>query len=63
MKISFRGAADASLPRLLARVVDQDALPQDLEPAVREGAKAARFAGRTGQVFETFVERGGKLVL
>ncbi|HEX7711229.1 MAG TPA: leucyl aminopeptidase [Sphingomonadaceae bacterium] len=62
MKISFRGAADASLPRLLARVVDQDALPQDLEPAVREGAKAARFAGRTGQVFETFVERGGKLV-
>ena len=46
MKISFRGAADASLPRLLALVVDQDALPQDLEPAVREGAKAARFAGR-----------------
>ena len=62
MQISFRGAADASLPRLVALVVDQDALPTDLEPAVAEGAKAARFAGKAGQVFDTFVERGGKLV-
>jgi leucyl aminopeptidase len=62
MQISFRTAADASLPRLLALVVDQDALPEDLEPSVIEGAKAARFTGKAGQVFETFVERGGKLV-
>jgi leucyl aminopeptidase len=62
MQISFRAAADASLPRLVALVVDQDALPADLEPAVAEGAKAARFGGKAGQVFDSFVERGGKLV-
>jgi leucyl aminopeptidase len=62
MKITFRTAGDAKLPRLLALVVDQDALPKDLEPAVLEGAGAARFTGKAGQVFESFVERGGKIV-
>jgi leucyl aminopeptidase len=62
MKITFRDAADASLPRLQAVLVDQDALPAGLEPAIVQGAAAARFTGKAGQVFEGFVERGGKLV-
>ena len=62
MHISFHSAAEDSAPRLLALVVAQDALPTGLERAVAEGAAAARFTGKTGQVFETFVERGGDLV-
>jgi leucyl aminopeptidase len=48
--------------RLVARVVDQGALPEGLETALAEGAAAARFKGRSGQVFEGFAERGGKIV-
>src|SRR5690606_27594620 len=62
MHISFHSAAEDSAPRLLALVVAQDALPTGLERAVAEGAAAARFTGKTGQVFEAFVERGGDLV-
>jgi leucyl aminopeptidase len=62
MKISFGGADAASLPRLLTQVVDQDALPAGLESSVLEGAAAARFTGKAGQVFESFVERDGRLV-
>jgi len=62
MKITFRDAKPASLPRLIAMLVDQDSLPADLEPAVLEGAAAARFSGKAGQLFETFVTRDGKLV-
>jgi leucyl aminopeptidase len=62
MQIQFRAAKDGSLPRLQAVVVDQAQLPEGLEPAVREGAGAARFAGKAGQLFEAFVERGGKVV-
>jgi leucyl aminopeptidase len=62
MQIQFRPAADGPLPRLRAQVVEQDKLPGGIEAAVREGAAAARFAGKTGQVFETFVERDGEVV-
>ena len=62
MKFTFRDASAGSLPRLRAHIVDQDALPADLEPQVIEGAKAARFTGKTGQVFETFVTRDNALV-
>ncbi|RYE75878.1 MAG: leucyl aminopeptidase, partial [Oxalobacteraceae bacterium] len=62
MKFTFRDATEVSQPRLRAFIVDQDALPADLESHVVEGAGAARFAGKAGQVFETFVERGGTLV-
>jgi leucyl aminopeptidase len=62
MQIQFRAAADGPLPRLQAQVVDQDTLPEGAEASLREGAAAARFAGKTGQVFEAFVERGGKVV-
>ncbi|HEY7807052.1 MAG TPA: leucyl aminopeptidase [Croceibacterium sp.] len=66
MQITFRptapGAADSSTPRLLARIVDQDNLPGDLPRTDAEGAAAARFSGKTGQVFESFAERDGHLV-
>jgi leucyl aminopeptidase len=62
MQITFGDGSGVSGHRLVARVVDQDFLPPELEPALAEGARAARFAGKPGQVFEGFAERGGKLV-
>jgi leucyl aminopeptidase len=62
MKISFREAADASGQRLLARLVEQDKLPDDLERPLAEGARTARFTGGAGQVFDGFAERGGTVV-
>jgi len=62
MKIQFLGAAIAPNARLVARFVNQDALPADLEPVLAEGAKRARFSGKAGQVFEGFAERGGNVV-
>jgi leucyl aminopeptidase len=66
MQITFRpnagSAADSSTPRLLARIVDQDGLPADLSRSDAEGATAARFTGKTGQVFESFAERDGRVV-
>lgn len=62
MKIQFLDAAASSSARLIARLVDQDAIPGDLEQTVVQGAAMARFSGKTGQVFEGFAERGGKVV-
>ncbi|MEO6387759.1 MAG: leucyl aminopeptidase [Croceibacterium sp.] len=62
MKISFTASTQTPAARLLAKVVTQDSLPANLERAVAEGAKAARFTGKTGQVFEGFVERDGQVV-
>ncbi|WEK46622.1 MAG: leucyl aminopeptidase [Candidatus Andeanibacterium colombiense] len=62
MQFTFRDANAAALPRLRALIVNQDALPADLEPQMLEGAKAARFSGKTGQVFEGFVSRDGAVV-
>ena len=59
MKVQFLAAATA---RVIARVVDQDALPSNLETVLAEGARASRFTGKTGQLFEGFVERGGSVV-
>ncbi|PLK26081.1 leucyl aminopeptidase [Novosphingobium sp. TH158] len=61
MKISF-AAAPAANARVIARLVNQDALPADLEPAVVEGARSTRFSGKSGQVFEAFVPREGSVV-
>ncbi|KUO55567.1 MAG: aminopeptidase [Sphingomonadales bacterium BRH_c42] len=47
--------------RLHALVVNKGDLPAGLEPQVVDGAAAARFKGRTGQTFETFVTRDGGL--
>jgi len=62
MKFTFQEIYDDSLARLLACVVDEGALPPDLEPSVVQGAEASRFTGKAGQLFESFVERNGKVV-
>jgi len=48
--------------RLIAHVVDKGKLPDSLERTLAEGAKAARFEGRGGQLFDGFVERDGQVV-
>lgn len=58
MKVEFSDAPAG----IVAIVVDQDALPAALEPVIRAGAQASRFAGKAGQIFEGFVERGGTTV-
>ncbi|WP_067736349.1 leucyl aminopeptidase [Novosphingobium naphthalenivorans] len=62
MQIQFLDASVASSARLAARLVNQDAVPADLEPVLAEAAKMARFSGKAGQMFEGFVERDGKVV-
>jgi len=62
MQIIFRDEPDTSAAHLVARIVEQDKLPADLERPLAEGARAARFKGKTGQVFEGFVERGDNVV-
>ncbi|KPF92217.1 aminopeptidase [Novosphingobium sp. AAP83] len=61
MNVVFR-TSDATLPRLVARLVAKDALPADLDAVLREGAGAARFSGKTGQVFEAFVSGDAGMV-
>lgn len=61
MKISFAPTNSGS-PRLVGRVVEQDRLPTDLPVAMAEGARASRFSGKAGQVFEGFMEEGGNVV-
>lgn len=60
MKITFAGAS-ASDTRLIALIVNQGSMPDGLEAELAEGAKAARFKGKPGQVFEGFAHRDGKL--
>jgi leucyl aminopeptidase len=62
MQISFQSAARAATPRLLALVVAQDKMPAGLERSVVQGAAAARFTGKSGQMFEAFVERDGQVM-
>jgi len=61
MKITFAPAVPGAV-RLIAAVVNQDALPAALEPVLAEAARASRFSGKAGQVFEGFAERGGQVV-
>ncbi|MCB2072332.1 MAG: leucyl aminopeptidase [Novosphingobium sp.] len=62
MEVQFLDAQASPGSRLVARVVNQDAIPADLEPVLAEAARASRFSGKTGQLFEGFVERGGQVV-
>jgi len=57
MNIQF-AKADTALPRLVARLVAQDALPADADLLVREAAAVARFTGKAGQLFEAMVPAG-----
>ena len=61
MKISF-AAAPAADARVIARPVNQNSPLANLDPAIAEGAKVTRFAGKTAQLFEGFVSEGGKIV-
>ncbi len=61
MQITFANSIPAGTP-IVARPVDQDTLPGDLERPIAEGARAARFKGRAGQVFDGFAERDGNIV-
>ncbi len=61
MNVSFTETAPKS-PSLLARIVEQDKLPADLPVAIVQGAESSRFTGKTGQVFEGFVEDSGSVV-
>jgi leucyl aminopeptidase len=62
MQVTFNTAPSTAGARLIARVIEQDKLPADLGRAAAEGARAARFTGKTGQVFEHFVEQDGNVV-
>ena len=59
MRIQFLAASQTPAPRLFVRPINQDALPGDLDPVVAEGARASRFAGKGGQVYEAFVAGDG----
>ena len=61
MHVSFAPAVPADAG-LIAHVIATDALPARLESVIVAGADAARFKGKTGQLFEAFVERDGKIV-
>jgi leucyl aminopeptidase len=55
MKIAFAAAVPATL-------VNQDSVPAGLEPVLATAARASRFAGKVGQVFDHFAERDGTVV-
>ena len=62
MKIRFSdgpaaSAGSTSAP-IIARIVDQDAVPIGLEPVIAEAVKASRFTGKSGQLLEGFALRG-----
>ena len=58
MQILFTATPPADV-RLHARLVNQGASLAGLDQALVEGAAAARFSGRVGQVFEGFAAEGG----
>jgi leucyl aminopeptidase len=60
MKFQFSDSPPANV-RLHARIVNQADMPSDLDAAIADGAKAARFKGSAGQVFETFAMADGGL--
>ncbi|MFM5929740.1 MAG: leucyl aminopeptidase [Novosphingobium sp.] len=61
MKISFAAASPAQAS-VIARLVNQDSLPADLDPVVSAGATASRFAGKSGQLHEGFAKVGDAVV-
>lgn len=62
MQIEFLDGTLAADTSPVARIVNQDAIPADLESVLTDGARASRFSGKTAQLFEGFVGRGGKAV-
>ena len=60
MQILFTDTTPANV-RLHARVINQGSALSDLDPAIADGATAARFKGSAGQVFEGFSSNDGSL--
>ncbi|MEL7518456.1 MAG: leucyl aminopeptidase [Pseudomonadota bacterium] len=60
MQFHFVSAAPDSV-RLKGRIINQGDTPDDLDAAIIDGAKAARFKGAAGQVFEQFAMTDGAL--
>lgn len=58
MKITFAESIPADL-RITVLPVGEGALPETLPATVRDGAKASRFAGKAGQLFDGFAEVDG----
>ena len=61
MQIEFSTSRTEGL-RLVAQATVKGTLPDGLERAMEEGAKAARFKGSAGQLFDGFVERDGAVL-
>lgn len=61
MQIQFASPAQ-STATTRARLISGDAFPADLDPVLATGARASRFAGKAGQLFEGFVARGDATV-
>ena len=55
MIIEFLAGPIAAGTSPVARIVNVDALPADLDAVLVEGARASRFSGKTGQLHEGFV--------
>ncbi len=62
MQIAFLDAPQSPPAKLITMLAGPDSMPPGLEPVLAQGAKAARFAGKAGQIHEGFVERGSALV-
>jgi leucyl aminopeptidase len=62
LQITFSPEQSPANRGVVAYIVEGAKLPASLEDSIEKGAKAARFEGKPGQLFETFVERGGELV-
>ncbi|MBB4860458.1 leucyl aminopeptidase [Novosphingobium chloroacetimidivorans] len=61
MKIQFLDAGAKSDAGILVHLVNQDAVPAQLEAVLVEAASQSRFTGKTGQLFEGFAERDGRV--
>ncbi len=61
MQIEFGDTIPGDI-RLHAHIVNEGELPDGLEQVLAEGAEAARFKGKAGQLFEGFATRDGKLI-
>jgi leucyl aminopeptidase len=57
MNIRFSDATILSSAPLIARLVNQDRLPADVDQVIVEGARLARFSGKPGQLHDGFVAR------
>ncbi len=62
MQIEFVAGPLAATASPVARIVDQAALPADLDPVLVESARVARFTGKAGQAHEGFLNRAGAIV-